>query len=740
MASQFPGGWHRSVAFVCFISLFLFHSVAQAAQLERLQGSERTVMGSAKMALPEGASAMLALESGAELVLLRQVVRGDGRRYSRYQQYFRGVPVWGQHVVTQHDAQGRLRRIDGSLVRELAQDIHMMLPAFGHQQALDQMQQDYRARGMRFENVKSERVIYLGADETATLAYVVSFFADVPEGGQPTRPVFIVDAVNGQVLLQYEGLAHVERGTGPGGNEKTGQYWYGTDLGFLDVGVSSDGQRCTMDNSNVKTVDLNHGTSGSTAYSFDCPENLYKYVNGAFSPLNDAHYFGGVVYDMYNDWLSTAPLTFQLMMRVHYSSNYENAFWNGSSMTFGDGYNTFYPLVSLDVSAHEVSHGFTEQNSDLVYSGMSGGINEAFSDMAGEAAEFYLWGNNDFLVGADIFKSANGALRYMYNPPLDGRSIGHASQYYNGLDVHYSSGVFNKAFYTLATTATWDVRRAFEVFARANQHYWTPNSDFDSAARGVISATDDLGYNTADVHSAFGAVGVNSGAICAPEEITTLSKGVSTAVFTGVQGQWRCFTLDLPEGASDLVFDLAKAAKGRGGDADLYIKHAALPDASIYDCRSVTSTSTEQCIVAQPAAGTWYVGVYAWSDYPGVILTGDYSGDQPPPPPQEGGMMQVASLNGTATAASRGRWGVEVEVGVTDSDGVALAGVSVSGNWSGASNGSSSCTTGATGYCFINKGNLKSSFSSVTFTLTSLQRDGYSDNGAGEREVTINQP
>ncbi|MBO0200937.1 M4 family metallopeptidase, partial [Vibrio alginolyticus] len=86
------------------------------------------------------------------------------------------------------------------------------------------------------------------------------------------------------------------------------------------------------------------------------------------------------------------------------------------------------------VSAHEVSHGFTEQNSNLIYSGQSGGINEAFSDMAGEAAEFYSRGSNDWKVGFDIRKSPTGALRYMDNPPLDGRSIDHASQYVSGMD------------------------------------------------------------------------------------------------------------------------------------------------------------------------------------------------------------------------------------------------------------------------------------------------------------------
>ena len=127
---------------------------------------------------------------------------------------------------------------------------------------------------------------------------------------------------------------------------------------------------------------------------------------------------------MYSGWYNTAPISQKLRMRVHYSNNYENAFWDGSQMTFGDGASTFYPLVSLDVSSHEVSHGFTEQNSGLRYAGQSGGINEAFSDMAGEAAEYFMKGSNDWLVGADIFKQAEGSLRYMEDPTRDGRSIG----------------------------------------------------------------------------------------------------------------------------------------------------------------------------------------------------------------------------------------------------------------------------------------------------------------------------
>lgn len=196
-------------------------------------------------------------------------------------------------------------------------------------------------------------------------------------------------------------------------------------------------------------------------------------------------------------------------MRVHYSSNYENAFWDGSAMSFGDGQNTFYPLVSLDVSAHEVSHGFTEQNSGLIYNGKPSGLNEAFSDMAGEAAEFYMKGSNDWLVAKDIFKG-NGALRYMNNPTQDGRSIDNQSNYYSGMDVHYSTGVYNKAFYNLATTPGWDTQKAFIVMARANQLYWSAGIGWDLAGNGVMDAACDLNYGPNDVKAALAAVGVNS--------------------------------------------------------------------------------------------------------------------------------------------------------------------------------------------------------------------------------------
>ena len=452
----------------------------------------------------------LGLDAESRLFLLDR--KTDlGVRNHRYQQTFRGLPIFGEHVVVNEDTNGNISTLFGRKVEGLAREIPAGKPRLSNNSALaigKSAGLGNRVGFMRTSAEKSELMIFVDDNGRAHKAYVVSYFADTRNGGAPTQPTVIINADNGRVLKQWDNLQHALIGTGPGGNTKTGQYEYGTNYGYMDV--TQSGTTCTMNNANVKTVNLNHGTTGTTAFSYTCPRNTVKVINGAYSPLNDAHYFGSVIYNMYNAYIGKPPLTFQLTMRVHYSNSYQNAFWDGSSMTFGDGGTTFYPLVSLDVASHEVSHGFTSQNSNQTYSGQSGGINEAYSDIAGEAAEYYMKGTNDFLVGADIFKGA-GALRYMANPTQDGVSIAHTSNYYAGLDVHYSSGIYNKAFHLLATTAGWNTQKAFQVFARANDLYWTASTDFNQGVCGVQTAASNLGYNVANVTAAFTAVGATCG-------------------------------------------------------------------------------------------------------------------------------------------------------------------------------------------------------------------------------------
>ncbi|GAB3101765.1 M4 family metallopeptidase [Lysobacter terrae] len=591
-----------------------------AKQIEARYKSATAKAGVAANAADRHAE-MLGLDADSSLKLLSTDTSNGTVR--RYQQTFRGIPVFGEHVVVAEDRNGNVRNLFGRRVDGLARELPSAAAKLDNGRALAIGKQAGLGNSLttkRTENEKSDLMVWVDDNDRAHLVYVVSYFADFAQGGAPSRPFVIVDANNGRVLKQWEGLTHAAIGTGPGGNAKTGQYQWGSGgiYGFLDV--TQSGTTCTMNNTNVKSVNLNGGTTGTTAFSYTCPNNTYKTINGGYSPINDAHYFGGVITNMYPAYTGYNALSFQLVMRVHYSSSYENAFWDGSTMSFGDGATTFYPLVSADVAGHEVSHGFTEQHSNLTYSGQSGGINEAFSDMGGEATEYYWKGTNDFLVGQEIFKST-GALRYMCNPTQDGRSIDNAANYTSGLDVHYSSGVYNKAFCNLAKTAGWDVPKAFKVFARANALYWTASSTYNSAACGVETAATDVGLNKADVTAAFTTVGVSCSGGGGGGTVTALGNGVPVTGIGASSGADKFYKLDVPAGASGLKF----VTSGGTGDADLYVKFGSQPTTTSYDCKSEGSTTAETCNIATAQAGTYYVTIHAYTTYSGMSLTGSYT-------------------------------------------------------------------------------------------------------------------
>lgn len=582
---------------------------------ERVVLDNIALLPTAQLGAQADAAGALGLDADA-LKPLRSRVYPDGTRVTRHQQYHQGIPIWGEGVIERQRTNQRNATVSGTVLRNLANDLPTANPTYSREQALQLAKTRARVHAA-VDHEQANLYVKLGENNVAQLIYQVSFL--VRDGATPSRPFFLIDATTGAILQQWEGIAHVEA-TGPGGNEKTGRYEYGTD--YSPLIVTND---CMMRNADVVAVNLNNGTSGTNAFQFTCARNTFKSVNGAYSPINDAYFFGNTVFNMYQEYLGIRPIRQTLLMKVHYSRNYENAFWDGQSMNFGDGASTFYPLVSADVSGHEVSHGFTEQHSGLQFRGQSGGINEAFSDMAGEATEYYLRGTNDFKVGADIFKGT-GALRDMSNPTRDGRSMDHASQYTDQLDVHYSSGIFNKAFYLLATTPGWDTRKAFEIMADANQLYWNQTSTFDDAACGVEQSADHRGYRVSDVIDAFDQVGVTCPNPPIPAHKTknprskVLVKGVEVTGLSLRTNGKIMYTLKVPAGRSNLTFTLS----GGTGDGDIWLKVGAPPTIDVYDARSDGPGNNELIKVAKPKAGTYYLMVTAFKTIKGVTLVADY--------------------------------------------------------------------------------------------------------------------
>ena len=592
-------------------------SVATAANTQTLRAQNLGGVPASSLA------AHLNLGPDMSLTARSSVAVAGGHKVVRQQQMFRGVPVYGRSIAVVQDAQGNALRASGALMQDADVGLSSVAPKLSAARALSALRshaQTALVGGAAISNQKTDLFVYPQDNGPARLVYRVSYFVG---GANPSRPTAIIDANTGAVIKSWNGLTDASA-TGPGGNQKTGQYTYGTDYAALDV--TQSGSTCTLVNTNVKTYNLNHGTSGGSVVSFTCPNSNTDAINGAYSPVNDAHHFGGVVHDMYNAYTGAPPLSMQLVMKVHYKSNYENAFWDGSAMYFGDGASTFYPLVSLDVTSHEISHGYTEQNSGLEYDGQSGGMNEAYSDIAGEAAEYFDRGTADFLVGADIVKASAGigdALRYMCNPPQDGGSIDNAADYTSSLDVHYSSGVYNKSFCLLAKTSGWDVKKAFQVYALANKSYWTATSTFNSGACGVESAATDLGYDKNAVIAAFNSVGVTcpgSGG-GGGGSTTELQNNVGVGGISGAAGADNDYFINVPAGASNLVMSIS----GGTGDADLYTKAGSAPTTSSYDCRPYKSGNSESCTVAAPVAGKYYVKVHAYAAYSGVTVKASYS-------------------------------------------------------------------------------------------------------------------
>ena len=425
----------------------------------------------------------------------------DKRTHVRLQQTYKGVPVWGADLVV-HAAEGKFRGLNGTLAVHLpGVDTTPGIDAdnamqIGKQLYLGQSK-DNQVASLKYSREKSDLVIFPRSGRDAALAWHVVFFTELQGGISPGLWNYFVDAHSGEVLQSFNAIHTLEQASGPGGNEKVPRTW--TDA--LDVEPS--GGEFIMETARLVTVDLQNGTSGGVVVTGPLD-------NIGDAPINDAHGFAEVVVNMLSEWYGHNSIDdngFVIRSRVHYSTAYENAFWDGEQMTYGDGASTFYPLSGdVDVVAHEIHHGYTSFHSDLVYSGESGGMNESFSDIAGTVAEHYIEGDDaDWDLGRDIFRG-DTALRFMCDPTADGASIDNYADYNGGIDVHYSSGIGNKAFCMAArrfsSGGSTDTeanavatRRVGEAFWEANASYWTSGSTFPESCQGVMDAAAALGFS-----------------------------------------------------------------------------------------------------------------------------------------------------------------------------------------------------------------------------------------------------
>ncbi|HJD83256.1 M4 family metallopeptidase [Kitasatospora aureofaciens] len=508
------------------------------------QASRAALIASANQQTASLAQA-LGLDGKEQLVTKDVVQDANGGRHLRYERTYAGLPVLGGDLIVHQDASGATKSVTKASEASLAGvDTTPALAAPKAQEAALAAEQG-SVDG-------APRLVVWAADGTPKLAYETVIDGRESDG-TPSKLHVVTDAKTGAVLSKADGI---KRGSGTGvfvGNVPLTTTQSGSTYSLKDA--TRGGQY---------TTDMKNGTSGNgTLFSKSSDTWGNGQASNRESAAVDAQYGAAVTWDFYKNTFGRSGIKNDgvgAMSRVHYDTGYVNAFWDDSCfcMTYGDGSGDTHPLTELDVAGHEMSHGVTSATANLNYSGESGGLNEATSDIMGSMVEFYAnlpADTPDYLIGELIDINGNGTpLRYMDKPSKDGQS---ADSWYSGvgnLDVHYSSGVANHFFYLLAegsgakvingvsynsptvnniTVSGIGRDKAQQVWYKALTAYMTSTTDYAAARTATLNAATDLyGANSAEYNAVATAwAAVNVGSLPNPGGVTVTSPGnQSTAV------------------------------------------------------------------------------------------------------------------------------------------------------------------------------------------------------------------
>ena len=327
----------------------------------------------------------------------------------------------------------------------------------------------------------------------------------------------------------------------------------------------------------IQTFNMKKGTNYASATDFTNTSATWA-TTGTDRYALDAHFGAETTYDYYklvHNRNSIDNKGFAIKSYVHYSSNYVNAFWDGSRMTYGDGNTTVTPLTAMDVCGHEITHGLTTFSANLTYSREPGAMNEGFSDIFGTAIEFYS-NPTTYTPNWTIGERMNFTIRNMANPKQYGdpdtyKGTNWQTSSTDSYGVHTNSGVLNYWFYLLSVgkTGTNDkgtaynvqgitIGKAAKIAFRTLTTYLTASSQYANARTAAIqSATDLYGATSNEVRqttNAWCAVGVGACATFFAPGSGTVSRSVSTNVSPNpAQGSVSLTVASLFEGDANIL-------------------------------------------------------------------------------------------------------------------------------------------------------------------------------------------
>jgi len=555
------------VQFVFILAVFLL--IASPTAAKNLSKSELSLQSEQRLTEMREA---LGLDENHSFQMLSLEQDSLGQSHMRFQQLYHGLRIWGGEVITHTTAKGEELPPTSALKQDIKVDIK---PKLSFADVLAVVNTDLAPRFDFAYKPTVELVVYpeianrvlprkalvpesmLNAEDfipevkSYQLAYHIHTELESP--GDTRHTDYLVNANTGKIIEKWDSLLSLNT-IGTGKSQYNGTVNLNTDS--VSSGYELRDLTRPASGSNV-VYNLDHATSGTGTIYMDADNNWGDGINFKEDPepttsangqtaAVDAAYGLQATWDMYKNVFGRNGINGlgrSTYARVHYDNAYDNAFYSDSCMciTYGDG-TKLQTLTALDVAAHEFSHGVCMTTAGLIYSKESGGLNEANSDIMGAMAEFYMRGasgkgsvipdtGGTWTQGEQITTPAYPLkMRFLYKPSKDGKSADAWSPTLQNLNVHYSSGPMNRAFYFLSQGASKTGEsstsylpegmtgigndKAARIWYRALTTYMTSATNYAGARIACIQAVRDLfpvsGPEEIAVWNAFAGINVGN--------------------------------------------------------------------------------------------------------------------------------------------------------------------------------------------------------------------------------------
>jgi len=465
-------------------------------------------------------------EPAKELEVISNFTDELAMTHVKYQQVINGLKIFQGQLIVHFNSDGSIESVNG---RYFPTPEINTVPAISKEAAISAAENSlshYKPAS------KSAELMIYSKGVQLLLVYAVR----LPSYEKPMMLVF-VEAQNGKIIkiddgIRYDGPA-VGTGVGLKGTTKSiHTYLFGGKYYLVDASLPMYVPPIDSSKGVIDTYDAVNDTTGNGYLSagrvFD-PNNDNSFNdNERLKAAVDAHIFSRDVYEIYKSRFNRNSFDNSggsLINVVHYKINFNNAYWNGMFMTYGDGDGVIFSNLAggFDVIAHEMTHGVTNKTADLIYELQSGALNEAVSDIFASIADSTNW-----LIGEDVYTPAipGDALRNMQDPH-NGHVSGepewqpaHMTEFvvlpndpaHDHGGVHVNSGIINKSFYNLASVIGHS--KSGLIWYRALTVYLTNNSQFIDARTACLNAAKDIfGSGSTEesaVASGFSAVGIGS--------------------------------------------------------------------------------------------------------------------------------------------------------------------------------------------------------------------------------------